>query len=109
MELIAVGPEPRQRWREQLPTNGQVIRLGRCPRRGWAVPWDNRIGREHADIVVLAGNKIKVQLLGTARNGIVVQGGQPKKDLILSVGEEFQIGVMMFYLTNVETEGIADE
>lgn len=99
-ELIAVGPEPNQRWRRHIP-DGQVIRLGRAPRSGWAVPWDRHISREHAELALLGGGQIKVRRLEVARNYISYQGSS-SNEFTLSVGEEFRIGVTSFYLADVE-------
>ena len=99
-ELIAVGPEPNQRWRRHIP-DGQVIRLGRAPRNGWAVPWDRHISREHAELALLGGGQIKVRRLEVARNYISYQGSS-SNEFTLSVGEEFRIGVTSFYLADVE-------
>lgn len=102
-ELIAVGPEPKQRWRRQIP-DGQVIRLGRAPRNGWAVPWDRHISREHAELALHGDDKIKVRRLEVARNYISYQGSS-SNEFTLSVGEEFRIGVTSFYLADVEVRG----
>ena len=50
-EFLAIGPGIKQTWRRRLPSQ-EVIRLGRAPQNGWAVPWDMRISREHADLVL---------------------------------------------------------
>lgn len=99
-ELIAVGPEPKQRWRRQIP-DGQVIRLGRAPRNGWAVPWDRHISREHAELALHGGDQIKVRRLEVARNYISYQGSS-SNEFTLSVGEEFRIGVTSFYLADIK-------
>ncbi len=54
-EFLAIGPGIKQTWRRRLPSQ-EVIRLGRAPQNGWAVPWDMRISREHADLVLEGGD-----------------------------------------------------
>ena len=98
-ELIAVGPEPKQRWRRQVPDD-QVIRLGRAPRNGWAVPWDRHISREHAELTLVGNDQLKVRRLDVARNPISYQGAATS-EFMLSVGEEFRIGLTSFSLAEV--------
>ena len=98
-ELIAVGPEPKQRWRRQVPDD-QVIRLGRAPRNGWAVPWDRHISREHAELTLVGNGQLKVRRLDVARNPISYQGAAIS-EFMLSVGEEFRIGLTSFSLAEV--------
>jgi len=95
VELVAVGPEPGQRWRRPLPA-GQVIRLGRSPRKGWAAPWDLRISREHANLTLEEG-VLHVTCLDTALNPCYISG-QPHKSFTMSPGGEFRIGATVFRL-----------
>ena len=99
-ELIAVGPEPQQRWRRQIP-NGETIRLGRAPRNGWAVPWDRHISREHAELSLVNHDQLKVRRLEVARNYISYHGAS-SNEFTLLLGEEFRIGITSFYLADVE-------
>ncbi len=95
VELVAIGPEPGQRWRRPLPA-GQVVRLGRSPRKGWAAPWDLRISREHANLT-LEDETLHVTCLDTALNPCYVDG-QPLKTFTVKPGEEFRIGATSFRL-----------
>jgi adenylate cyclase len=106
-ELIAVGPEPQQRWRRQIPS-GETIRLGRAPRIGWAVPWDRHISREHAELSLVNKDQLKVRRLDVARNYISYQGNS-SNEFTLLVGEEFRIGITSFYLADVEVSETEDE
>jgi len=67
--LIATGTDGKQYWRREL-TRGEVVRLGRAPRKGWAVPWDLRVSREHADLE-LVEQGLRVTVLETARNASI--------------------------------------
>ena len=49
LQVSISGPDPSQRLQKAI-REGQVIRIGRAPKEGWAVPWDRAISREHADV-----------------------------------------------------------
>ncbi|MBI1311858.1 adenylate/guanylate cyclase domain-containing protein [bacterium] len=99
MELIVTGPEAAQEWRRELP-DGEVIRLGRAPRSGWAVPWDLLISREHCELS-LTGTKLSVKRLDAARNPVYFQEVDTK-DFVIGAGQGFRIGQTMFQLVSVE-------
>ena len=92
-DLLAIGKGADHRWRMELQ-EGESIRLGRAPRTGWAVTWDNQISREHADVKLVAG-RLQVTCLGTAKNPIFV-GGVPVREFDMDPGGEFQIGQTVF-------------
>jgi serine/threonine-protein kinase len=94
-ELLAVGLGARHQWRKMLPRD-EVVRLGRSPKSGWAVPWDMRISREHADLM-LAGDQLHVRCLGTARNAIH-RAEHRTRDLVIGLHDEFRIGDTRFCL-----------
>lgn len=100
-EFQAIGPGVKQTWRRQLPPEG-VVRLGRSPKLGWSVPWDLRISREHADLVV-EGEVLRVRRLATARNSIYLRG-QPVDEFVLGPGEDFRIGQTVFRLARAASE-----
>jgi adenylate cyclase len=100
-ELLVAGPEPMQRWRRPIPP-GEVIRLGRAPRSGWAVPWDLLISREHADLELVEG-KLRVRRLDASRNPISFRGAD-NADFLLNVGEQFRIGRTLFQLVSSDRE-----
>lgn len=95
LELVAVGPESGQQWRHVMP-EGQLVRLGRSPRTGWAVPWDLRISREHVDLYYHEG-RLRVRCLETALNPIY-RNGEVFKEFSIVPGEEFRIGGTVFHL-----------
>ncbi|MBM82576.1 MAG: adenylate/guanylate cyclase domain-containing protein [Planctomycetaceae bacterium] len=98
-ELVVSGPEDMQRWRRPLPPD-EVVRLGRAPRNGWAVPWDDLISREHAELS-LQGNRLTVRRLEAARNPIYYQETN-QREFTIGAGEEFRIGKTMFQLAAAE-------
>ncbi len=99
-ELQAIGPD-NQKWREPLRTGARVC-LGRAPRSGWRVPWDNRISREHA-ILQFDGSHLNVRRLQSARNKIYV-GDESQTEFAIGFGEEFRIGETAFRLVGYEPD-----
>ena len=98
-ELVVAGPEPMQRKRIPLP-DGQVVRLGRAPRNGWAIPWDGLISREHAELCLTNG-RLRVRRLETARNPIYYEEIE-NSDFEVRAGDQFRIGHTSFSLAAVE-------
>jgi len=98
--LIATGTDGQQYWRREL-TQGEVVRLGRAPRKGWAVPWDLRVSREHADLE-LVEQGLRVTVLETARNPILYRK-QKLKEFTAALGEKFQIGHTFFEFHDLDS------
>ena len=94
-EFLAIGPGIKQTWRRRLPAR-EVIRLGRAPKSGWSVPWDLRISREHADLV-LEEDRLRVRRLAGARNSIYLHG-EALEEFTVGPGEDFRIGQTVFRL-----------
>ncbi len=94
-ELFVSGSESDQGFHRELAENA-TVRLGRAPAEGWAVPWDQRISREHADLVWTDG-ALEVTCLENARNPIVFGGRQLRKARFRA-GERFRIGRTKFEL-----------
>jgi len=95
LDVIATGPETGQRWRRQL-SEDVVIRLGRLPKKGWDVPWDMRVSREHADLQLI-GEKLRVCCLKTATNAVYYRG-EPFREVVVGADEDFRIGETTFRL-----------
>ncbi len=93
VELIATGPDSGQTWRQQL-VEGQVVRVGRAPQMGWAVPWDRAVSREHVD-VSWQKDRLAVVCLPNAANPIKFKG-DVYRDIYAASGESFQIGLTTF-------------
>ena len=100
-ELVVSGPEPMQRWRRSIPP-GEIVRLGRAPRSGWAVPWDALISREHAELQMVSG-QLRVRRLDSARNPIYHQDSE-STDFLVTSGESFRIGRTVFQLVSADLE-----
>ncbi len=95
-EFVAIGPGTRQRWQRPIRPN-EVVQLGRAPKKGWAVPWDMRISRSHAELT-LKDDRLHVHRLEQARNSIYVND-KPSNDFTVGPGEAFRIGQTIFRLT----------
>jgi len=95
-DLIAQGPASQHRWRRTLATDRPIV-LGRLA-HGWATPWDDRISRQHAELL-WDGRRLRVRRLPEARNPLFLKG-QPAAIFDLVPGEHFVIGDTMFMLTD---------
>ena len=94
-EFVAIGRERNQYWRRELAPD-QMIRLGRMQDSGWEVPWDRRISRDHADLV-LQGDRLLVRCLPSARNSAYIVDA-PLREFSIVAGEQFRIGDTVFRL-----------
>ena len=92
-ELVAISREHRKQRRQRI-NNGDVIRVGRQPADGFAVPWDKLISREHVELVIKSG-KVVVKKLTTAQNSVHFNGKAQQK-FKLKPGDQFRIGVTTF-------------
>lgn len=95
-DLIAQGEEPQQRWRRTLP-EGQRVVLGRTG-GVWAVPWDQHVSRQHAELT-WTGQHLEVVQWPGARNPIFFRGQQSSR-FALRPGEHFVIGSTTFTLAD---------
>lgn len=91
-DLIAEGMLPQQRWRRALPVDQPII-LGRNPGT-WAVPWDDRISRRHAELRWRDG-RLEVRKIPAAMNPVFVRGNEVA-EVTLKSGENFVIGTTTF-------------
>lgn len=111
-DLIAQGPQPKQRWRRPLPlprdgkveqtsdssfSAGAVVTLGRDGAGKWTVPWDDRISREHVALQPQPDGSVWVKRLPTAKNPVFYRG-QRQDAFRLLPGEHFVIGHTSFTL-----------
>ena len=95
--LVAVGPEPGQRWCRELPA-GRSLRLGRSPESGWDVAWDRQISREHVDLV-FENDLLTVRQIEAARNPIRFED-ETTPACAVGYGESFRIGRTVFQLVD---------
>lgn len=98
-DLIAQGPRPQDRWRRALPSpkGGEPVVLGRLS-HGWAVPWDDRVSRQHAE-VRWTGTALEVSKLLDARNPIFYRGVR-RDQFKVGLGEHFVIGQTTFSIVD---------
>jgi predicted component of type VI protein secretion system len=106
LEISISGPNASQRLQKAL-RDGQVVRLGRAPKEGWAVPWDRAISREHADIHWQNG-QLNISMLPTATNPIVYRN-KMMKELTIAPGDWFQIGETKFQAGALPNERLQQE
>lgn len=94
--LVAQGPHPGDRWRQELPP-GQRLVLGRGAVE-LAVPWDGHISREHAELLWHEG-RLELRRRPSSRNPIFHEGREV--DLaFLRPGQHFVIGGTDFLVTD---------
>ncbi|MCX7411785.1 MAG: adenylate/guanylate cyclase domain-containing protein [Planctomycetales bacterium] len=92
MQLTAVGPDGQQTQIDLVEAT--VMRFGRAPKSGWAIPWDLRISREHADIQWTDG-RLKVNCTAGAAHAIIYDG-RLQREINVGLGETFRIGTTEF-------------
>jgi len=95
-DLIAQGSQPQFRWRRRLPLNVPQI-LGRAG-GPWSVPWDERISRKHAELILQEG-RLQVRILPEARNPIFYRGRRSDA-FEIQPGDHFVIGETTFTFAN---------
>ena len=100
-DLIAQGPRPQDRWRRNLPEDGEESLLGRTS-QPWAVEWDDRISRKHA-MIRWNGDRLEVSKLEQARNAIFYRGQQCEK-FSAGIGEHFVIGQTTFTVLDQQVQ-----
>ena len=109
LQISISGPDPSQRIQKVLIA-GQVVRVGRAPQNGWAIPWDPAISREQADLTWEDG-KLRVVMTPAARNPIVYRN-RTTKELFITPGDWFQIGATTFHTIgtpNRLTDNVSDD
>ena len=93
LQVSISGPDPSQRLQNAI-RDGEVVRIGRAPKQGWAIPGDRAISREHADMRWENG-VLKVAMISQARNPLIHQN-KMMKEITLFAGDWFQIGETKF-------------
>ncbi len=100
-DLIAQGTRPQDHWRRVMPISGDEVILGRTA-EPWAVPWDDRISRQHARLD-WNDSKLQVNKLPQARNAIFFRG-QRSDQFSAAVGEHFVIGQTTFTVADPQVQ-----
>ncbi len=103
-DLIAQGPETRDRWRRKLAPGAKQV-IGRSA-GAWSTAWDERISRRHVEIVWHDG-RLHVSAFSDARNPVFFRGH--KCDTFsLRPGDHFVIGQTTFSLVDEKAAASAD-
>lgn len=95
LELVAQGPQPRQRWKTRLDPARAVV-LGRSPNADLPVPWEPFLSGEHVRLTP-RGLAVQAECLPAARNSLYCYGAE-RRSLTLRPGEHFVVGETAFHL-----------
>lgn len=100
-ELIAQGPMPVQRWRQEVSPGGPFY-LGRLPTSDFPVPWDSAISRRHLEIHATEEG-LELRLCSDAANPVFIDGKPlAEQPSTLSSGI-FAIGETTFHVRPIQT------
>lgn len=104
IHLIAQGPRPGEKIEWQI-AGTRRMRLGRSAENDCAVPWDSTISRMHAEFQQF-DDRFKIRCFPSVINQIRY-GDQFHSELILPVGDVFQIGETRFqYIERTSQNGV---
>ena len=95
IELIAQGPEPRQRWKTRLQA-GSVQVLGRATEVDLPVPWESYLSAQHARLEVDEGG-LHVDVVDN-RSNPMFRDGEPQSKMTLGPGDRFVVGQTVFHI-----------
>jgi adenylate cyclase len=101
LELVAQGPEPRQRWKTRLEMERPQV-LGRSELADLPAPWEPYLSREHLRLTV-EGSTLHVECLGSPQNPVYFQG-EPRRSLTLRRGDQFVVGRTAFHVLEASLE-----
>jgi adenylate cyclase len=93
LELIAQGPQPAQRWRQDVSVGGAYV-LGRSLDSDFPVPWDRGISRRHLAIQA-ERESLSVRRLNGSSNPVFVEG-VAQESFVVTAGGRFAIGETSF-------------
>ena len=100
-ELLAEGPEPRQRLKHAL-IGGRSSVLGRGLEADLIIPWDAAISRRHVLLTPTDG-RVHVERLAEANNSLC-HAGQVVESCELRSGDQFVLGATTFHLIRPGSE-----
>ncbi len=103
LHLTISGKESSQRLQKTL-ADGHSVVIGRATKKGWEIPWDNMISREHATLKWL-NNRLYVHCLEQARNPVHYRG-KAAREASISRDEWFQIGHTTFHASYVVEDSL---
>ena len=101
LQLIAEGPEPRQRWRQALASD-RDYRLGRSSEIELPVPWEPALSRVHCLVKSIASDLV-IEVSSQARNPVYFRG-EAVRSAHLVGGECFVIGRTRFVVAHADTD-----
>ncbi len=95
LELVAQGPDLRQRLRSVLNSGARLV-LGRDPEAAITIPWDPQISRRHVQLIV-HDKSVDVQRLAGTTNPLFFHGAAVDQCALTS-GSHFVLGATSFRL-----------
>jgi len=95
LDLIAIGPDPPQRRRFNLPDRA-TLTLGRATDAELHIDWEPVLSRRHVELAV-DGDQVRVRQLEQSRNPVFHQG-QAESGFVLREDDAFTIGSTIFRL-----------
>ncbi|HEX6984871.1 MAG TPA: FHA domain-containing protein, partial [Planctomycetaceae bacterium] len=104
LELIAQGPEPAQRWRQEVPPGGPYV-LGRAADADFPVPWDRKVSRRHL-LIRAEPHRLAAEAVDGTSNPVFV-GGEAAASFSVADGGRFAIGETTFTVRRL-TPGVSD-
>ncbi len=99
-QLIAQGPDPKQRWRQWLHP-GTVYCLGRDQAAELPVPWESFLSRRHVELTC-GPDRVRLRRLSVATNPVYVEG-KAVNECTLEPGEHFVVGGTRFSLIKLQS------
>lgn len=97
-QLIAQGPEPRQRWKQRLD-EGRTYSVGRGTACDFPVTWEQMLSRHHFSLGV-QGEAVTLNIPERKRNPVFYRGDAMKPGTHLAP-DKFVVGKTTFYLSHL--------
>ncbi|MEZ6067406.1 MAG: adenylate/guanylate cyclase domain-containing protein [Planctomycetaceae bacterium] len=97
-ELIAQGPEPRQRLKMRLDS-GRGYLIGRATDADVPVPWERFLSSAHIDLEINAEG-MRLRARAGSQNPVFVDG-EPRTNCRVAMGEQWVVGSTRFWVIEV--------